>query len=204
MNSKVHYRLWVSLATIAIGSLVFAGATSLALADTDANAHKMQKSADKSSCQMCQTKMEHMQKMTELRDLLAQAKDTARAEGAKKTLAKINEAQKLLEQEHKNMHGQMAQHMKKMHPGQAVNCPMCGKMCGKMRGTSKMGKVANNRCPITGNKFDPKNVPTNLTREWKGQKIGFCCPNCLPQWDKLSDKQKQAKLDAAKTSPPSK
>ena len=191
MNSKVHYRLWVSLATIAIGSLVFAGATSLALADTDAN---------KPGCQMCQTKMEHMQKMTELRDLLAQAKATAETEKATKTLAKITEAQKLLEQEHKNMHKQMTQHMEKMHKDQAVKC----QMRGKMMGTAKMHKVVNSRCPMTGNKIDPKNVPANLTTEWKGKKIGFCCPGCPPQWDKLSNKHKQQKLDAAmKPAPPS-
>jgi len=133
MNSKVHYRLWVSLSTIAIGSLVLLGATSLALADAGANSDKSQKCADKSGCQMCRMKMPHMEMMAKLRDVLAQAKDTAQAEGAKKTLAKIAEAQKLLDQEHKDMHEQMAKHMKKMHEGQAVKCPMCSKMMGTFK-----------------------------------------------------------------------
>lgn len=55
--------------------------------------------------------------------------------------------------------------------------------------------VVNNRCPIMGSSIDPENVPEELTREYQGRKIGFCCGGCPRAWDRLSDEQKQAKLD---------
>jgi hypothetical protein len=61
------------------------------------------------------------------------------------------------------------------------------------------GAFINRRCPImTGSAIDPDKVPPELTREFKGQKVAFCCPSCLTAWDKLSDKEKQDKLDAVK------
>lgn len=55
--------------------------------------------------------------------------------------------------------------------------------------------AVNDRCPITGNAIDPAKVPAGLTREFKGQMVGFCCGGCPPVWDKLSDEEKQTKLD---------
>ena len=40
-------------------------------------------------------------------------------------------------------------------------------------------------------------VDPELTREWNGHKVGFCCKGCLPKWDALSDAEKQAALDKA-------
>jgi hypothetical protein len=57
-------------------------------------------------------------------------------------------------------------------------------------------QVVNDKCPIMGGAINPAKVPAAQTRQFKGQTIGFCCTNCLPAWDKLSDEQKQAKLDA--------
>jgi len=57
--------------------------------------------------------------------------------------------------------------------------------------------VINSKCPIMGNPIDPADVPGELTRQWKGVKVGFCCPACLGAWDKLSDDEKLAKLTAA-------
>jgi len=54
--------------------------------------------------------------------------------------------------------------------------------------------TVNDRCPITGNQIDMMNTPENLTRIHKGQKVGFCCPNCPPVWDKLTEKEKDEKL----------
>lgn len=69
--------------------------------------------------------------------------------------------------------------------------------------TAPAGKVVNTICPIEGGKVDPAKVPAELTREFKGQKVGFCCAMCPPQWDKLSDADKAAKLAAAmKAEPP--
>ena len=52
-------------------------------------------------------------------------------------------------------------------------------------------------CPIMGSKIDPNKTPDSLAREYKGMKVAFCCPVCPPQWDKLSDAEKDAKLKAA-------
>ena len=55
--------------------------------------------------------------------------------------------------------------------------------------------IVNAKCPIMGGKVDP-NAPEGLTRIYKGQKIGFCCGGCPGTWDKLTDQQKDAKLQA--------
>lgn len=60
--------------------------------------------------------------------------------------------------------------------------------------TASAAKVVNSTCPIMGKSFDPATVPDNLTRTFKGQKVGFCCGGCPPAWDKLSDAEKTAKL----------
>ncbi len=39
-------------------------------------------------------------------------------------------------------------------------------------------------------------VDPTITREWNGQKIGFCCQGCLKDWDAMTDVQKS---DAVKT-----
>ena len=54
---------------------------------------------------------------------------------------------------------------------------------------------ANTHCPIMGSPIDPAAVPAHLTREFKGKKVAFCCGGCPAAWDKLTDDQKQAKLD---------
>jgi hypothetical protein len=57
----------------------------------------------------------------------------------------------------------------------------------------------NTHCPIMGSQIMPDDVTPNLIREYKGQKVAFCCGGCPGQWDKLSDKEKEAKLkDATK------
>jgi uncharacterized protein (DUF305 family) len=55
----------------------------------------------------------------------------------------------------------------------------------------------NERCPISGNTIDMMNTPKDCTRMYKGMKVGFCCPNCPPEWDKLTDAKKEAKLKAS-------
>lgn len=56
---------------------------------------------------------------------------------------------------------------------------------------------ANATCPIMGSKIDPAKVTADLTREFNGQKVAFCCAMCPAQWDKLTDAQKKTKLMAA-------
>jgi hypothetical protein len=53
------------------------------------------------------------------------------------------------------------------------------------------GSIVNARCPIMGGK-----ATEALTRDYNGQKVGFCCGGCPSQWDKLTDAQKDAKLAA--------
>jgi len=60
-------------------------------------------------------------------------------------------------------------------------------------------QLANTRCPIMSSAINSKIIAANLTRDYKGQKIGFCCGGCPAAWDELSDEQKQAKLTAAKS-----
>jgi len=50
------------------------------------------------------------------------------------------------------------------------------------------------RCPIKGSPINPEDVTNNLIRQYKGKKIAFCCAECPPSWDKLSDVQKHEKL----------
>jgi hypothetical protein len=59
--------------------------------------------------------------------------------------------------------------------------------------------VVNARCPIMGNRIDPNSVPKELTVEWQGKTVGFCCAACPPQWKDLSDEEKQQKLTRATT-----
>lgn len=53
--------------------------------------------------------------------------------------------------------------------------------------------VANTKCPVSGKATNPE-----MTADWNGQKVAFCCAGCKGTWAKLSDADKQAKLAAAK------
>ncbi len=68
--------------------------------------------------------------------------------------------------------------------------------------TPASGKVSNGSnstaindvCPILGDK-----VPADAkTVTWNGNTIGFCCPPCEDDWNKLSDEKKQAFVDRFK------
>jgi hypothetical protein len=59
-------------------------------------------------------------------------------------------------------------------------------------------QFANNRCPIMGAPINPNKISKNLIRDYKGQKVAFCCAGCPSTWDKLTDAQKQAKLAKVK------
>ncbi len=62
-------------------------------------------------------------------------------------------------------------------------------------------KFANVRCPIMGSLINPDKVAKNLIRDYKNQKIAFCCGGCPIQWDKLTDAEKDAKLAKVKPKP---
>ena len=65
-------------------------------------------------------------------------------------------------------------------------------------GTHVKPQFANNRCPLMGSPINPEKVTKNLIRDYKGQKVAFCCAGCPSMWDKLTDAQKQAKLAKVK------
>ena len=52
----------------------------------------------------------------------------------------------------------------------------------------------NAKCPITGKSIERMNCPKEFTRMYEGKKVGFCCAECPKAWDKLTDKEKDAKL----------
>jgi hypothetical protein len=60
--------------------------------------------------------------------------------------------------------------------------------------TAAPAGFANTKCPIMGSSINPSKVTEGLTRVYKGKKIAFCCGGCPAQWDKLTDAQKDAKL----------
>ena len=129
--------------------------------------------------------MQGMKQMTEEMQQMQQTME--KQEGMKEMAGKMEDMRKKFQKMHdgmmqEGMHGQT---------GAGMTCPMCGKMMGQM---DQPHKVVNSRCPIMGTKLDVDRVPADLTREFKGQKIGFCCPSCPPAWDKLSDADKEAKL----------
>jgi hypothetical protein len=65
-------------------------------------------------------------------------------------------------------------------------------------GTHVKPQFVNNRCPIMGSPINPEKVASNLIRDYKGQKVAFCCAGCPSMWDKLTGAQKQAKLAKVK------
>jgi len=67
----------------------------------------------------------------------------------------------------------------------------------KRAGSGKVA-VVNGTCPITGGALGQDGVVARLTRDYKGQKIGFCCDGCPESWDKLTDAEKNAALGKAK------
>lgn len=189
MHRKTNHTFWGFAMFLTIGFLIV---PMFSLAQ-DKVGHGMQEKSEirKSAitsgkcpmCKMCRS-MEHCTKtMAHLKNILVEAKSAAETEGAKTTLVKINEALELMARQCKHME-------KKMMKMNGKKCPMCGKMMGRR-------KIINTRCPIMGTKLDPDKVPQDLTREWNGQKIGFCCAGCPQKWDKLSDEERQKKLEAA-------
>ncbi|MFN5314364.1 MAG: hypothetical protein ACK5FF_07915, partial [Planctomyces sp.] len=52
----------------------------------------------------------------------------------------------------------------------------------------------NAKGPIMGGDINAPDLTAELVKEWNGQKVGFCCPPCLEEWDELSDEQKAERL----------
>jgi hypothetical protein len=144
----------------------------------------------------------------------------------------IEQDQRVMEQRMNQMMGIMQQRMAEMQalaqdmqkmkeemakPGQdkAMQDKMAAmhqkmeKMCTQMKsdmyraGKAAEPKVVNTKCPIMGGKVDPYTVADNLTREFEGKKIGFCCAGCPGKWDQLTTAEKEQKLAAVLKEGPS-
>jgi hypothetical protein len=60
----------------------------------------------------------------------------------------------------------------------------------------KQVEIVNATCPLMGTPMG-KTAPENMTRMFKGQRVGFCCEMCLKNWDAMNDADRDAKLKAA-------
>ena len=67
----------------------------------------------------------------------------------------------------------------------AMSCCSAGGSSGQPHGDVAMMAAgqpaqrrwfANTKCPIMGRPIDPAKVTESLTRDYKGQKVAFCCP----------------------------
>jgi hypothetical protein len=67
--------------------------------------------------------------------------------------------------------------------------------CSSEPGGSAEGGAAfaNANCPMMGDPVDPEGA----TVQFQGHTIGFCCDNCAPKFEQLSDTEKLAKLAEA-------
>lgn len=139
-------------------------------------------------CGMC--KKRHM-KMAEVKKQLAAAKEAVQAGDKAAALEAIEKAEKALPS------GKMMKH-RCGHDAKAGQCDKAHKGHKGHMHKGEQSAAVNTTCPIMGGKVDPKNVPSNLTRQYNGQTVGFCCAACPPAWDKLSDEQKAQKLQAVK------
>jgi hypothetical protein len=61
--------------------------------------------------------------------------------------------------------------------------------------TTAVAKVINKNCPVMGGAV----TADGGTVEWKNQTIGFCCPDCVEQFEALSDEEKTAALAKAES-----
>jgi hypothetical protein len=77
---------------------------------------------------------------------------------------------------------------------------MSGCAYNKSGGTSNTVQASagmvNSRCPMMPD--HPLGGKKMVTTAYNGKTVGFCCAGCVPEWNKLSDAEKQARLVASK------
>ncbi len=54
--------------------------------------------------------------------------------------------------------------------------------------------IVNSKCPGAPD----KDARTDVTVDYKGQKVGFCCEGCIDTWKEMSDEQKDKFLQGQK------
>jgi hypothetical protein len=167
---------------LVVASLVVTGGLALAVDDVVKPADK-----PKAACPACPI-------ATGVDSALRQipAVEKAVTEGRKdEALKELAAVRALLAQVQKDM-AAMAEKMK----AGGTCCPECrmpccaGKTAEPAKGAEGPKGVINDVCPIMGSKIDPAKVPDNLTRMYKGAKVGFCCGGCPARWDSMSDAKK--------------
>jgi len=57
-------------------------------------------------------------------------------------------------------------------------------------------EIVNPKCPVMGTAME-KTAPEKMTRMYKAQRYGFCCPVCLGKWDKMTDAEREPFAKAA-------
>ncbi len=68
----------------------------------------------------------------------------------------------------------------------------CGGSGPAPSSASAADQIVNTVCPIMGGE-----VASDVTVDWNGRKVGFCCPPCIEEWAELTDDEKTAKLASA-------
>ena len=61
--------------------------------------------------------------------------------------------------------------------------------CANM-GSSSGNAAVNANCPM----MPSHEADQEVTSEFNGQTVAFCCPKCISGWDKLDDADKQSRL----------
>jgi|GEM_PF-1394961 len=141
--------------------------------------------------QMQEKMRERMKNMRQMTDEMQQMQEkTGQTEETKPMQGKMGQMRDMMQK----MHQEMRREGMMGRTAQGMKCPMCGK---PMVTVEKTPKIVNSCCPIEGTKLDADKVSAEMTCEFKGQKVGFCCSGCPAAWDKLSDEEKEAKLKEA-------
>ena len=170
---------YVNLTLVGLAIVAMAGLAVVAVPNAQAacgpRGAACAKSPAKAPAKCCQTSAGCPKGAAKLTSILAAARKAADAGDAKAAAIEIAKAQQLL-------------------TGMQKRMPALKPAAGPV---GKAGKIVNTRCPIMGNKVNVERIPANLTREFKGKKVGFCCGGCPAAWDKLPDAVKTTKLKAA-------
>lgn len=61
---------------------------------------------------------------------------------------------------------------------------------------AKLVPIVNPTCPVMGTVME-KTAPENMTRMFKGQRVGFCCEVCLKKWDAMNDAERDVAFKEA-------
>ncbi|MCB1282568.1 MAG: hypothetical protein KDB18_13680, partial [Salinibacterium sp.] len=72
----------------------------------------------------------------------------------------------------------------------AVVLVVCLAACGGEKDKPTTVQTVNTHCPL----MQEHEVDPEITVDYQGKKVGFCCPKCIPKWEALSDEEKAKAL----------